>query len=148
MSEIPSPAGRALIISIQKATPAVIITRGTQRNGRPFQRQRNRSFRNLMELSISPQCSPRATRLRRTGMMSSLMHANSLSAISSLTTKPRVVWRAIAGLMCFRMVALVRSCTAAAVRKWSLRDLVCKKKLPFTAKKSAVRVTSLCSARI
>ena len=31
----------------------------------------------------------------------------SLSAISSLTTKPRVLWRAMAALTCFKMVALV-----------------------------------------
>ena len=34
------------------------------------------------------------------------------------------------------------------MRKWILCDLVCKKKLPLTARKSAVRVASLCNVRI
>ena len=148
MSDIPSPTGRAFIISLQKQMLAVIITRGTQRNGRPFHRHRNHSFRNFIEFSISPQCSPHDTRLRRTGIILSLMHANSLSAIISFTMKPRVVWRSTVVLTCFNIVALVRSCTRTTVRKWILRDLVCKKKLLLTAKKLAVRMTSKCLARI
>ena len=117
VSDILSPAGRAFIISLQKLMPAVILTRGTQRKGRPFHRHCNRSFRNLMEFLISPQCSLCATRLSRTGIILSLMHANLILAIS-----PRVVWRSMAVLTCFKIVALARSCTGTTVRKWILRD--------------------------
>ena len=123
-------------------TMLVTIIFGICLNGRPFDVHHTISLVVRIDLSASGMCAFLGTTFRWIIINMVLAHLNSLSATTYIAWNPRDVYMYMLRCRTFIMVAFVQVLISPTVQKMSYLEMVCRKGMPWTKKKSAHKVTS------